>query len=103
MKNYNWRYRTFLWIKRHIWTLPEGVSMPWPLMVVRFLLMPINTSYYLLNRKIEPYDFNCETYTINGIKFSSQFFECFMKQNIGKTFKIVSLENGLITVKPDGL
>ena len=74
MRKSTWRYRTFLWFKRYVWKVHEGVIMPWHLIVVRFLIMPINTSYYLLNRKIEPYDFNCDQYTINGIKFSSQFF-----------------------------
>ena len=64
--------RMWLWIKKRS-TAREGEVMPVYMMAVRWMLFPLQSTRWWLN-KGEGYDPCSDTWTIAGCRWSNQFF-----------------------------
>lgn len=71
----------------------EGFVLPKPLLFIRAILFPGNFIYWKLC-KPQGYDWKDNSWTINGRKYSSEFFEAFKE---GDCFKVIEV-NDTITV-----
>lgn len=88
------RYKIFRYLIRKICRLPEGKVLPNYLVLIKFCFFPI--TYFVCKFYNNIYNFNTDTYTINGLKFSGDFFNIGI---VGKKFEILQLDNKVITVK----
>lgn len=88
------RYKFITFLIRRIFKIPEGSVIPKYLTFIKFCFFPLKYLIYKVNNNI--YDFCTDTYTINGLKFSSNFFNISI---IGKRFEIIQLDNGVVTIK----
>jgi hypothetical protein len=90
----NKRRRFFYYLVREVFKVAEGQILPKYLIVLKCILFPIESFYFKINKDF--YDPYRDIYTINGIKFSGQFFKNMNK--VGSTFKIEKLEDGTLTL-----
>ena len=88
------RYSFVKFVIRRIFKIPEGKLLPKYLIFFKFCFFPI--THFVCKFYNDIYNFSGDTYTINGIKFSSQFFEI---DKVGKKFEVIQLTNGIITIK----
>ena len=75
-----------------------GMVSPKWIIIIWSILFPIQAIY--LRNKIFNYDCNRGVFTFYGIKYAQEIFETFgKKDNIGKTFKIISSEYNTIAIE----
>ena len=60
------RQRVWRWVRRRV---PEGELLPLWLIVIRFLLYPIDTTYWKMS-ETKGYQVYTDTWLINGIRYS---------------------------------
>lgn len=88
------RYNFVKFVIRRIFKIPEGQMLPKYAIFFKFCFFPI--TYFVCKFYNDIYNFSTDTYTINKLKFSSQFFTI---DKVGKKFEIIQLTNGIITIK----
>jgi hypothetical protein len=96
MKKLSWNSKLFNWFLWSIIKYPENRELNKILIVIRFVLMPLDTLYYMLQKKVEIYDYKKNQLIIYGQTYSPVFFQNML--NVGKIFRIVEVD-GYITVE----
>ena len=91
------RIRFYHWIIKNIAKTPEGEMLPYWVTWLWKLIFPIKAIYYRIE-KSEGYQLRTNTWKIRGHEFSSPFFDHLVCGNDDK-FKIISRENGIITIE----
>ena len=84
--------RFYLWRRiRPYVSKGEGYKLPWYGLLIRLILFPIQGIYYLYFSKFDHYDFESDTFTIYGMKYSAKLFEVWAKNGlpIDSVFKII--------------
>lgn len=101
IESLSWRDTVYMFIKHVIFKAKEGEILPKPLRIIKFILFPIETTKWLLNTTFAIYDFQTDTFTIDGIRYSASFFRGLGKYGLkeGTKVEIVKREDGSITLK----
>ena len=92
-----YRSKFFRWLIEKIAKTPEGEKLPsWVNWVWRFLF-PMKYIYYRVS-KYEGYQPRENIWIIHGVKISDSYFFR-LSDAVGKTFKIVKNDNGVLTLQ----
>ena len=67
----------------------DGAMLPWCGIIVRFILLPLETLYFLLEKQNKVYDAYADIYTIKGKKFSGLFFHHLVFGKAGTRLEII--------------
>ena len=67
------RRMLFKYLKRNIFKVEEGLTLPILLRVIFVVLFPLR--YYLLNQELIRYDIETDSYSIEGVKYAVEFFD----------------------------
>lgn len=94
------RFRYRLWGKARSF-VPEGTILPWWLIAVRFFIFPSDTLYCIVQIK-DGYDPSRDTWTIEGLKYSPQFFRT-LEDNVGTMVIITRKGSTIFFEKVSGL
>ena len=81
---------------------PQGQILNFPLRVLRFILMPLNTLWWIYDKKYKIYDPWKDIYTIEGCQYTGYLFRSWSKSGmpIGQKYELVNRdEDGVITIK----
>ena len=73
----------------------EGEISPKWLLAVRFVLFPLQSSRWWLNDS-EGYQIHTDTWKINGLEFSSTYFED-LANKAPYWYRVKSIEHGVVT------
>ena len=99
-KEPGYRRRFFWWIleKKNV---PENCILPKWARIIRFLLFPIETTYYTYIDTNNIYDTSRDSFKIFGREYSSSFFRYFSPREAssGSLFELVSTEDSHITIR----
>lgn len=77
----------------------EGEFLPWYGILLRWLILPLDTANYVLNKSMQIYDPYRDVYNINGLKVSGGFFKSFNLSKIGERFEVIAVHDGVKTLK----
>ena len=89
------RRRLFRYIIRDLAKHKEGELLPWWGVALHWLLFPLVSLNCLMQTK-HGYDPYSDTWNINGLRISSNFFEDIKP---GRVLEITEVDNGVITVR----
>ena len=90
------RQRLFQWVKR-VSGVKEGQIIPRHLMPVKFVLFPIRSIRWAMNEG-DGYQLMHDTWKINGLEFSSEFFNAFT-DDPPYWFRVKSTKHGVVTIE----
>ena len=95
------RERFFYYLLFNVFKYPEGQIYSFGAKLLRFLILPLNTSGYILAKKYSLYNVWNDTYEIRGIKYSGQLFRGLGVNGFaeGTIIKIVKRSEGYLTVE----
>ena len=98
------RRKLFYYLMRNVFKYPEGQMLNFGAKLLRFIILPLNTSGYILANKYSLYKPECDMYEIEGIKYSGYLFRGFGTQGFkeGTILKIVKRSDGYLTVEKVG-
>jgi hypothetical protein len=81
------RMKFLRWLRHRVWKVEEGCMAPRSLIVIYYILFPLNWLYE--KRANVRYNAWYNTYTLHGIEFSAEFFRMLAdKRNNGRIIKI---------------
>jgi hypothetical protein len=95
MGKINWKFRFMGWLAYDICKIPQGQCLPKYLVVVHVILCPVE--FILSRQKILRYEFSSMSLWIDGVRYDRRMFK--QMAIPGKKLEIISVEDGLITVK----
>lgn len=98
------RRKLFFYLLFDVFKYPEGQILNFGAKLLRFIILPLNTSGYILASKYSLYKPECDMYEIEGIKYSGYLFRGFGTQGFkeGTILKIVKRSEGYLTVEKVG-
>ena len=99
MGELSYRGKLYRWIIIDVINHPDGLILPSWIMFIYAILFPLKYFYYRIS-KGEGYQVESDTWKIHGYTFSSEFF-IHLAYGGDDSFKIVSRDNGIITVKKE--
>jgi hypothetical protein len=81
--------------------IDKGSMLPWYLIILRFFLLPLETLYYMLDKKHGLYDMQSDTYTIEGMRYSGEYFRSLAKGGIepNVVFRIIKRDDDCVTIE----
>lgn len=94
------RFRYRLWGKARSF-VPEGSVLPWWLIAIRFFIFPSDTLYCIVQIK-DGYDPSRDTWTIEGLRYSPQFFRM-LEDDVGIMVVITRKGSTILFERVSGL
>lgn len=88
-----WKLRSRLHARLYRQFVPVGQRQPWWLLMIRFLLMPLNTIKYFILGNYLDYDILTDTYTFDGVKFSGVFISDMVAQR-REELRLLTIQTG---------
>ncbi len=102
------RYKAFIWIYLNLLGIKDGEKLSPGAMLVRFLLMPLDTLYWVFHERMKKkgmdggigYDPVYDLFTIYGMKYSGAFFRSWAIGGWANNtlFRFTTGEDGVCTV-----
>jgi len=106
MREHSWRERLFIWLVINVFKYSLEHTMPRYLTILRFIMMPSNTFYWLC---LEPhnriYDLSLDEYKICGQRYSGAYFKELSVGGMpaGQLFRVDKRDDGVIWIKRLGI
>lgn len=100
MKKNKWNFRLFYWLLYKVFKYPEFRCLTLPVRILRFILLPIDTTYYLMRDSCDCFDLGSGYFTIYGIKYSDNYFKMLSNNGLplNTVFQIIKREDGVVTI-----
>ncbi len=105
----NRRYKVFIWISLNVLGIKDGEKLSVIARLIRFLLMPLDTFYWLLHERMKKkgrdggigYDPGCDLFTIYGRKYTGHLFRNWATGGWpnGTLFRFETGEDGTFTLR----
>jgi len=101
MKKGSWNIILFYWLLNDVFKYPLNKRLNLPFKILKIILCPVETTYYLMRDSVDCFDLSSGVFTIYGMRYSHEFFRALSNRGLAlnSIFQILKRKDGVITIK----